>query len=199
MDPWPTGKNQEGPTLLEHFSVDNPMGEVELALGDMPVARLKLSCATPKEVRTLLSKELGVEFHVEVLKRREILASGLKWRKIGATAPDGGRKLDNPELAQALARKIQLNQSFEFTTQEVQAFGIDLHRSSSKFENQWSFYYIRSYFKLTAPYHSGWETLQPNHSGWETLQDRCNSCPTLTTSDPSGPPITNVSACTCKG
>ena len=101
-DPWPTGKNQEGPTLLEHFSVDNPMGEVELALGDMPVARLKLSCATPKEVRTLLSKELGVEFHVEVLKRREILASGLKWRKIGATAPDGGRKLDNPELAQAL-------------------------------------------------------------------------------------------------
>ena len=41
--------------------------------------------------------------------------------------------------------------------------------------------------------------IDPNHSGWETLQDRCNSCPTLTTSDPSGPPIADVSGCTCNG
>ena len=113
-------------------------------------------------------------------------------------------------LAQALARKIQLNQSFEFTTQEVQAFGIDLHRSSSKFDYLWEKTQYRLYsqtyivnihrhFKLTAPNHSGWETLPPNHSGWETLQDRCNSCPTLTTSDPSGPPIADVSGCTCNG
>jgi hypothetical protein len=104
-------------------------------------------------------------------------------------------------LAQALARKIQLNQSFEFTTQEVQAFGIDLHRSSSKFDSLWAnpHYYIHSHFKLTAPNHSGWETLQPNHSGWETLQDQCISCPTQSTSDPLGPPIADVAACTCIG
>ena len=121
-----------------------------------------------------------------------------KWLYTGP-APDSDHLA---RLAQALARKIQLNQSFEFTTQEVQAFGIDLHRSSSNIIQKFFTnpdYYIHSHFKLTAPNHSGWETLQPNHSGWETLQDQCNSCPTLTTSDPSGPPITDVSACTCKG
>ena len=119
-----------------------------------------------------------------------------KWLYTGP-APDSDHQA---RLAQALARKIQLNQSFEFTTQEVQAFGIDLHHSSSKFDFLWANpSYIHSHFKLTAPNHSGWETLQPNHSGWETLQDQCISCPTLTTSDPSGPPIADVSACTCIG
>ena len=50
----------------------------------------------------------------------DLLKTVLKWRKIGATEPEpGGRELDNPELAQALARN-----KTEFTQEEWDAFCI---------------------------------------------------------------------------